>query len=700
MSAKAIPIAAILMLSNCPADPSTSRPRDREADAMQKRGEELVDADRPEESRAPLSEALRRHLAIADHAAASTDAALLSRVHQKANQFPDALRLAELARSQGVLSDDQVALASALIALGDTLERVGDHPFALEVYTEAVRHLPESDKENRAWVAIHSSVALIALGRGREARRKLEEARDLARDAGQHRMVVGASVNLAEIALVEGRLEHAERHLRDAHAAQRLRDPRRVSPGAMINESMLARLRGNLPAARAALDKIPGDVSRDTQRSMAYHRGLIEEASGHLELAERWFSDAVDIVEEMRADFALDDAKAPFLEDRWDPYESLFALRLRRGDARRAFATLAQAQGRMFLDALALSVADTASAPFSGIDGAIARIARLEQAMPSLADSRIGGTRSPEKTLAGVRGKHILAYFPAGERLRLLTIVDGEPRATSVDVDLKRLDRLIDDFHAPSRHSVAAEALGRALLPPESLPAAPARIHVIPVGPLLRVSFAALSVSGERLLDRYEIVYAPSVTGLTEMASQREVAAGPGLVVADTRSDLDHADIESKNVVAETGATRLVGRDATIAALRAAADQPLLHVISHSGLGARGGYLVLADGQVTAADILAWRVSPRLVVLPTCESAATVRSEMWDSLAAAFLASGSRHVVATVVSVEDHVAADFTRHFYREDGMRDPVGGVTRALRKMADRYPVAAWSAFVVAGL
>ncbi len=694
-TSKAIGLTAVLLLGNCPAGP-----RDREADAMQQLGAKLVDAERTEEANAPLTEALRRHLALGDRAAASKDAALLSRVHQKTNQFRDALRLAELARAEAVLSDDGETMASALIAFGDTLERVGDHLLALEVYTDAVRYLPESDKKRGAWLAIHSSLALNELGRRREARRKLEEARDLAREIGEHGMVVAATVNLANIALLEDRFEDAERDLREAHAAQRLRDPRRLSPGAMINESLLARRRGNLPAASGALDRISGTISPDTKRAIAYHRGRIAEARGELQLAAFRYGQAVNIVEELRADFALEHAKAPFLEDRWDPYESLFALRLRRGDARGAFAILARAQGRMFLDALAVSLAEAGSAPPSRIDAAIGRVARLEQAMPVLADSRIGPTRTPEKTLASVRDKHILAYFPAGDHLRLLTLVDGEPRATGVNVELGRLKRLISDFRSHPEDPRAAEELGRALLPPESLPPAPARIHIVPVGPLLRVSFAALRVSGERLLDRYEVVYAPSVTGLAAMTAERGAPMGPGLVVADTRSTLDHASLESRLVAEQTGATRRVGRDATTAALRAAADVPLLHVISHSGLGVRGGYMVLADGQVTAADILAWRISPRLVVLPTCSSAVTERSEMWDSLAAAFLAAGSRHVVATVASVEDRVAAEFTGHFYREGGAHDPVGGVTRALRKMSKRHAVADWSAFVVAGL
>jgi tetratricopeptide (TPR) repeat protein len=699
MSISRILLAAVVLLSNCPAGPPTSR--DREADAMQQRGAELVGTERSEEARAPLSGALRRHLAVGDHAAASTDTALLSRMHQMASRFPDAIRLADQARVQAELSGEEEALANALIASGDTLEFVGDHPRALDMYTTAARHMATSNKKERARVAIQTSVALIELGRRREARRKLEEARELALDIGAYGLVLAASVNLSEIALAEDRLDDAEDDLVAARSAALLRKPARLSHGALLNESVLARRRGNLAAALAALGRIQGKLSENTLLLATYERGMIAEASGDLALAEDRFKAAVDIVEKQRAKLAPDAPKAPFLEDRWRPYESLFALRLRRGDARGAFATLMKAQGRMFLDALAVSVAEMASAPPSPMEGAIDRISRLKQAMPLLATSPIRGTRSPEETLALVRGKHVLTYFPAGGRLRLLAIVNGEPRATSVDVDLKELDRLIDDFRARPEDAAAAESLGNALLPPEALPAPPARIHVVPVGPLLHVSFAALRVSGERLLDRYEVVYAPSVTGLAEMAAESAVAAvGPGLVVADTRSDLEHATIESTFVAEQTGATRRVGPAATIAAVQGAAELPLLHVISHSGLGVRGGYLLLADGQVTAADILEWRVSPRLVVLPTCASAATVRNEMWDSLAAAFLAAGSRHVVATVASVQDRVAADFTRHFYREDGMRDPVGGVTRALRAMAKRYPVADWSAFVVAGL
>jgi CHAT domain-containing protein len=320
--------------------------------------------------------------------------------------------------------------------------------------------------------------------------------------------------------------------------------------------------------------------------------------------------------------------------------------------------------------------------------------------IPPLADSKLASAIAPDATLRALRGRHVLIYFAAAGRMRLMIVAGGEPRASELAVDLHQLDRLIEAFRRDPQDPATAGALGRALLPPGALPPAPARIHIIPTGPLLRVSFAALRVSGQRLLDGHEIVYAPSVTGLAAMTAERGDHAGDGAVLADTRSDLRHAASELEIVVDRTGATAHLGASAKVAALRASARRPLLHVISHSGLGLEGGYLALADGKVTAADILTWRVGPRLVVLPTCASASTAGREMWGSLAAAFLAAGSSHVVATVTSVEDSIGLEFSRLFYAAGGAQDPIAATARAQREMAARLPVAAWSSFVVLGL
>jgi CHAT domain-containing protein len=73
---------------------------------------------------------------------------------------------------------------------------------------------------------------------------------------------------------------------------------------------------------------------------------------------------------------------------------------------------------------------------------------------------------------------------------------------------------------------------------------------------------------------------------------------------------------------------------------------------------------------------------------------------MWGSLAAAFLAAGSSDVVATLFSVEDPTAAEFTALFYGAGGERDPVAATAAAQRTMATHLSASAWSAFTVVGL
>jgi CHAT domain-containing protein len=698
--AAAVAAMVSLTLAGCSCDGRAAPERDAEADRLYESGRSLMDKRRYEEARRDLGSALRRHREIGDHGGASADAQLLSRTYWLVSDYPAAFRWAKDAQTEAAATGQEAVAARTLLWIGNLLQSAGDDARALEAYKQAEPHLPADDKESRARMGFYRALHLRRVGRLPMAEQLLQDARKLAREAGAHRLSQAATIDLASFALAERRLDGAASYLREAREAGRAAGDSKPRPMILVNESELARESGDLAAATAALDQAAAGADPETALTIEHHRGLIAEAAGRLDEAERAYRNAIAIIERLREEAAPEDAKASFFEHHWSSYEDLFALQLRRGDARQAFATLVQVQGRMFLDTLSSS-ADRVGAPGPLLDGAMARIGALEQlVVPALSRSPLGQPVAPDDVLAALRDRHVLVYFAGGGRLRLLEIVDGEPRITSVDVELRQLDRLVADFTAHLDDENAAAALGKALVPLDVLPASRARIDVVPTGPLLRVPFAALVVAGERILERHEVAYAPSITGLAAVANRRHGGAGPGVVLADARRDLGQAEFEMHVVVDNTKAQGHLGPEATIAAFKAAADASLLHVISHSDLGPSGGYLELADGEVTAADILAWRIRPRLVVLPTCGSAATHRQEMWDSLAAAFLAAGSEHVVATLASVLDRDAAEFTRLFYRAGGIRDPVAAAALAQREMALHLGVAAWSAFIVAGL
>ena len=390
--------------------------------------------------------------------------------------------------------------------------------------------------------------------------------------------------------------------------------------------------------------------------------------------------------------FTHDEIKAPFFEFRWGPYQNLFGLHVERGDPMAAFATLISAQGRMFLADAITASADGAS-PGNRRDS-LRALAALVTTSP------LARRLSPEDTLAQLRDRYVLNYFSDGARMRLLILDRGTVRLAHTNVEVAELEKLVDDFLANPDERRVAQALGNALLPREALASAPVRVHIIPDGPLLRVPFAALVVNGARLVEHHALVYAPSATGLAGLGTSAGAPATRAVVLGDIRSDLPHGGEEIEAVKAATRATAWTGRMATKDALRAAQDTSLLHILGHSGVGIAGGFLMLADGQVTAADILAWRVRPRVVVLSSCASAATERRDMWGSLAASFLAAGSADVVATLFSVEDSTAAEFTKLFYRNHGDRDPVAATAAAQRAMARDHAVSAWSAFIATGL
>jgi CHAT domain-containing protein len=163
---------------------------------------------------------------------------------------------------------------------------------------------------------------------------------------------------------------------------------------------------------------------------------------------------------------------------------------------------------------------------------------------------------------------------------------------------------------------------------------------------------------------------------------------------------------------------RATGLQATRAAfLQMPADRiDVLHVATHatidpdipelaglvlSRLDATGRSL---PGNVRAHDILGLRVAPALVVLSACDAAAEPAgaAEGRMNLVRAFLASGSRHVVASLWEASDAATVELMTRFY--EGLLqqrlDPGAALVRAQRALAAserwRAPFY-WAGFVI---
>ena len=66
----------------------------------------------------------------------------------------------------------------------------------------------------------------------------------------------------------------------------------------------------------------------------------------------------------------------------------------------------------------------------------------------------------------------------------------------------------------------------------------------------------------------------------------------------------------------------------------------------------------------------------------------------------AFLAAGSRFVIATTRSVGDYDAAAVVQSFYAQPDTLDPIVRLATAQRVMAGRVPATAWASFAAWGV
>lgn len=262
---------------------------------------------------------------------------------------------------------------------------------------------------------------------------------------------------------------------------------------------------------------------------------------------------------------------------------------------------------------------------------------------------------------------------PAGptERVMLRSLADG-------DAAFRRR------FYgrAPGDH-VALMALAR-WLGVADWPAADTRCPLIiaDTGPLTRITFAALPLpDGSPLGVRTALRFAPSLNAAAQTAWVKRTKTIRALAVAPLEFGPRHEGLPGSaseaQAVAERwpGSTVLVGREASLAALREMADRGELagfdvihfatHALTEPGQIRLSG-LALADGDLTLQEIVSWRLSARLVSVSACESAFHVSyaGEERIGIETALLSAGAGSILSARWPVADDASAAVMKAFY------------------------------------
>jgi CHAT domain-containing protein len=705
-------------------------------------------------------------------------------LHQLAGQLRDAGRLpaaewayeraASLYRVAGRPGDE------ALVLLALTSLYVEVNALELAERTLALARALPLAPERGPFADLQAAEVARLAGRAREAQRLAEGV--LGAGAADAAVLDRARALLLQLA--RDRQDWPEAETRARERLDRLAPGSAEATLALQDLGQILAYRGELGEARRALEQAQAAARAQPPRvRAAILAGLARVARGEGRLHAAWTAatDALELVEGVREGAERSELRLAWTSDTQDFFDLAVdtALELARQEPgadhlARALETSERGRARALLDELAPQRAPLGKrAPLEdrqrelerrrgGLIAAGARPEELALTERELADvvaaleafpapdlTRLDAIPPPAARSTGPGRRSASALAIAGELvaarpdLQILELDLGEERSHLFRFDAGgltahrlpgrvELEELARQVHtalarstslaAGARPSEASAALGQALLGGIAGELRDGPILFVPDGALWLVPLGSLPLPGEDrpLLERHEVVQAPSLTALGALRRQRParlpaeprvaVFADPVFHSSDPRLSLaaeplssrvssgaealrgtserlerlEHSAREAEVLRELVPAARLVvgeGFAATKARLRALplADLDILHLATHGFFDSQepslsGLVLTLVDergrpldGVLRAHEIAELALGARLVVASACSTAQgrAFRGEGVVSLAQAFFRAGAPQVVVSLWPVSDRATAELMRLFYR-----------------------------------
>jgi tetratricopeptide (TPR) repeat protein len=620
----------------------------------------------------------------------------------RASAHREAFTFATEAFAAAATAGDRAQQLASLEALFTAVYEIGDLASAAHLLSKTEAVIAPDDRPARGRLLLHQGVVLLAQSRPELARAVLEDALQYV-PAGDSLSLIRLRFNLIEAALQAKQLDEAERHLKAARQLAELgaADQNRRAALAYLQSSVDNDRGRYRDAAQAATVALGEEHIPEWQWSLQYQLARAEEARGRGRAAKAAYVHAVESVERLRASVGNDEFKDWLVEKRRAPFEALFRFTVRERDFAAALHVAERAKARAFHDAFIQNASASPPAETAwSADTVSDRLEALERILPAKGESLVAPLPTASQIVAAVADRHVLLYFQAGDQLWLLKVASGVVTGRSLG-NATDIRRLAERFAGKPDDAELPAILGSRLLPANWLPTPGSTLYVVPDRALGTIPFAALRVNDRWLAETHVISYLPSVSALGALESVTVRPATAAVVIGDPRGDLAAAREEARWVAAHLRVLARTGSAATQQSLADASNGALLHVAAHTWLAPGGPWLGLADGRVSASTILRQRIRPAIAVLASCSGAGTRGSGYWGSWGAAFLAAGTRSVVAALWSVGDVHSREFVVRFYEEGGAVDAALALTRTQRAfIAAGRPPSFWSPFVHMGI
>ncbi|HEX9368518.1 MAG TPA: CHAT domain-containing protein [Vicinamibacterales bacterium] len=646
---------------------------------------------------------------------------------------------------------------STSMALGELASAIADFqhdtPRALSLYDEALGIAKDAGvRDLEATWLLDSGAALREAGRYAEAGARFTRAIDAERASGARRVTPAAQKNLAQVFLHD--------------------DDRRAAAATLA------------AAERGADDQNLGEL----RWQVRVERAVMARDDGRAAEAERLFDEALDILEDAQGSVLVEQLRSGALQHALasaDPYDLFIAFLLSHGNASKAFFVAERGRARAFLDTLRTAGDQIAQAlPPEYAEAEATLLADISEGQAALRGERLpvadrrslqAAIRSDEEQLAALRlrlasdrpavsavryprlwqaadlgatvlkpNQALIAFF-LGATTSNAWIVHAKgtqvvtlPAQATIETAVRAYLKSVGGAGEPD----SAATLYRLLLQDAHVPPGVDTLAVIPHGILFDLPLEALrGPDGVRVIERYDIQYAPSASSFALLASRGAgarrtpsvLAVGNPLVTgskgAPTRDvGVEHLSLlrplpftgtelraiaevygPAARILEGAGATERALRDADLSALT------ILHFATHGLIDEshpeRSGLVLTAlppadDGVLQVREVYGLRLHEALVTLSACETAlgTNVRGEGMIGLSRAFFYAGADLVVASLWNVNDRSTATLMTRFYEGLGRGEPAAAALRHAKltflqgpqKMRDPYY---WAPFIAIG-
>lgn len=474
-----------------------------------------------------------------------------------------------------------------------------------------------------------------------------------------------------------------------------------------------------LKAYRKASSIIREFDDRYEETEVLANLGFLHQEMGEYPLALDYYSQAIELIEGLRADISSEAARAGFFTTIADTYANTVLLCLETGDEQQAFNLVERARSRAFLDALSARSPELARK----MEAPTLTLAEVQAALPDdallLEYFTTGLVEAQDGRPTAQRPER--HRFPPARTLILAVTRDGlqvhDASISPNDLRPRQLDSVVE------RHFLRAEIrrtlYDRLIGPVAHLLRGRRRLYLVPHGPLHYIPFQALvAPDGDTLLrkDGPPLVYAPSATllfsrGLRKMERAHEPCLALGYDSAGA-TRLRFAEEEARSVARLTGGRALVGPAPKKEVLFSqAADYRLLHISCHGDFDPEtplSSALRLAAGEdLTALEVLDHlRLRCDLVTLSACESGLSRvrRGDELMGLIRAFMHAGAPALVSTLWRVDERSTLTLMERFYREIqagvGFAEALQRAQLYLRSLASFADPYYWAPFILVGM